>query len=63
MSRATYRISKPQRSLRQRLFEPPAVGKMSPMANLVAWAILLFWSLFVLFPDRKSTRLNSSHRP
>ena len=50
MSRATYRISKPQRSLRQRLFEPPAVGKMSPMANLVAWAILLFWSLFVLFP-------------
>ena len=50
MSRATYRISRDNRSFRQRLFEPPAVGKMSLMANLVAWAILLFWSLFVLFP-------------
>ena len=50
MSAATYRISKADRSFRQRLFEPPAVGKMSLMANLVAWAILLFWSLFVLFP-------------
>jgi multiple sugar transport system permease protein len=50
MSGATDRISKPKRSLGQRLFEPPAVGKMSPVANLVAWAILSFWSLFVLFP-------------
>ena len=50
MSGATYRISRDDRSFRQRLFEPPAVGKMSLLANLVASAILLFWSLFVLFP-------------
>jgi multiple sugar transport system permease protein len=34
----------------ERLFEPPAVGKMSPVAKLVAYAILIFWSAFVLFP-------------
>jgi multiple sugar transport system permease protein len=32
------------------LFEPPAVGKMSPVAKVVAYGILTFWSLFVLFP-------------
>src|SRR5581483_457292 len=50
MSGAPHTTFKNHRSFRQRLFEPPAVGKMSPMANLVAWAILSFWSLFVLFP-------------
>ncbi len=34
----------------QRLFEAPAVGKMSPVSKLVAYSLLLVWSLFVLFP-------------
>lgn len=50
MSEASYKLEKANRSLMERLFEPPAVGKMSPAANIVAYAILFFWSLFVLFP-------------
>lgn len=50
MSDATYKFEKAQRSLMERLFEPPAIGKMSPVAKIVAYAILLFWSAFVLFP-------------
>ena len=34
----------------ERLFEPPAVGKMSPMAKVFAYTILAIWSVFVLFP-------------
>ncbi len=34
----------------ERLFEPPAVGKMSPAAKVVAHAPAVIWSLFVLFP-------------
>jgi multiple sugar transport system permease protein len=34
----------------ERLFEPPAVGQMSPVAKVVAYVILFIWSLFVLFP-------------
>jgi multiple sugar transport system permease protein len=33
-----------------RLFEPPAVGKMSPVAKVVAYFVLAVWSVFVLFP-------------
>jgi multiple sugar transport system permease protein len=45
-----YKFKKTNRSLMERLFEPPTMGKMSPVAKLVAYAILLFWSAFVLFP-------------
>jgi multiple sugar transport system permease protein len=34
----------------ERLFESPAVGEMSPVSKIVAYGILFFWSLFVLFP-------------
>jgi multiple sugar transport system permease protein len=34
----------------ERLFEPPAIGKMSPVSKLVAYGLLAFWSLFVIFP-------------
>ncbi len=50
MSDATYKLNKANRSLMERLFEPPAIGKMSPVAKFVAYAILLFWSAYVLFP-------------
>lgn len=50
MSQASYRFQKSQRTLMQRLFEPPAVGKMSPVAKVVAYSLLAIWSLFVLFP-------------
>ena len=50
MSDTTYKFEKSGRSLMERLFEPPAVGKMSPVAKLVAYAILIFWSAFVIFP-------------
>jgi multiple sugar transport system permease protein len=50
MSEATFKFEKTQRSLMERLFEPPAIGKMSPVAKVVAYATLTFWSLFVIFP-------------
>jgi multiple sugar transport system permease protein len=50
MSNTSYKLDKAQRSLMQRLFEPPTVGKMSPAANIVAYSLLAFWSAFVLFP-------------
>ncbi len=50
MSDATYKLEKTNRTLMERLFEPPAIGKMSPVANVVAYSILVFWSAFVLFP-------------
>jgi multiple sugar transport system permease protein len=50
MSEATFKFDKANRSLMERLFEPPAMGKMSPVAKLVAYSILIFWSAFVLFP-------------
>jgi multiple sugar transport system permease protein len=34
----------------ERLFEPPAVGKMSPAASLLAHCLLAAWSVVVLFP-------------
>ncbi len=50
MSEASFKFEKVNRSLMERLFEPPAVGKMSPAANTVAHLLLAGWSLFVLFP-------------
>ena len=50
MSEASFKFEKANRSLMERLFEPPAVGKMSPVANVVAHLLLAVWSLFVLFP-------------
>jgi multiple sugar transport system permease protein len=50
MSEASFKFEKANRSLMERLFEPPAVGKMSPAANVVAHFLLIVWSLFVLFP-------------
>jgi len=50
MSQANFKFEKSDRSLMERLFEPPAPGKMSFTGNLVAYALLLFWSAFVLFP-------------
>ncbi len=50
MSGASFKLEKANRSLMERLFEPPAVGKMSPVANLVAYFLLAVWSIFVLFP-------------
>jgi multiple sugar transport system permease protein len=50
MSDTRYAFQKGQRTLFERLFEPPAVGKMSPVAKIVAYGMLVFWSLFVLFP-------------
>jgi multiple sugar transport system permease protein len=50
MSEASFKLEKAGRSLMERLFEPPAVGKMSPVANVVAHVLLAIWSVFVLFP-------------
>ena len=38
------------RSVMERLFEPPSAGKMSPASKLVVYALLILWSLFVIFP-------------
>jgi multiple sugar transport system permease protein len=50
MSGAGLKLEQANRGLMERLFEPVAVGKMSPAAKVVAYALLVFWSLFVLFP-------------
>ncbi len=50
MTDTSYKFEKGQRSVMERLFEPPAVGKMSPVAKIVAYTFLAFWSAFVMFP-------------
>ena len=35
---------------RRRLFESPAIGRMAPETKFILYAILIGWSLFVLFP-------------
>ena len=50
MSEASYKFEKANRGLLERLFEPPAVGQMSPVAKFVAYGLLTFWSAFVIFP-------------
>jgi multiple sugar transport system permease protein len=39
-----------RRSLRERLFEPSGVGKMSPVGAAVAYSILILWSAIVILP-------------
>ena len=50
MSGVSLKLEKANRGLMERLFEPPAVGKMSLVASVVAHFLLLIWSVFVLFP-------------
>jgi multiple sugar transport system permease protein len=50
MSAGGHKLETANRSLMERLFEPPAIGKMSPAARIVAYGLLLFWTAFVLFP-------------
>ena len=39
-----------QKTLFERLFEPPSIRKMAPATMIVVYALLLFWTAFVLFP-------------
>jgi multiple sugar transport system permease protein len=50
MTETSFKFEAANRSLMERLFEPPAVGQMAPVARIVAYFLLAFWSLFVLFP-------------
>jgi multiple sugar transport system permease protein len=50
MNDTAYRYQKSGQTLMQRLFEAPAVGKMSPAAKIVAYSLLAVWSVIVLFP-------------
>jgi multiple sugar transport system permease protein len=50
MTDGAYKFEKANRGFMERMFEPPQVGKMSPVAKVIAYAILTFWSLFVIFP-------------
>jgi multiple sugar transport system permease protein len=50
MSNFSYKFETSNRTLIQRLFEQPRVGAMSPVSKVVAYSMLIFWSLFVLFP-------------
>lgn len=50
MSKAHSKFDLQNRSLFERMFEPPAVGKMAPVAKVVVYSFLAIWSLFVLFP-------------
>jgi multiple sugar transport system permease protein len=47
---SSLKFQKADRRLMERLFEAPAIGKMSPVASVVAHVLLAIWSLFVLFP-------------
>ncbi|MEO0547054.1 MAG: carbohydrate ABC transporter permease [Pseudomonadota bacterium] len=50
MSTVSFKFEKHNRTVMQRLFEPPAVGQMAPVAKVFAYLFLAIWSLFVLFP-------------
>jgi len=50
MSDSSFKLVEANKSLMERLFEPPSIGKMSPVARIVAYGMLSFWSLFVIFP-------------
>ena len=50
MKNANSKFDLHHRSLFEKLFEPPAVGKMAPVAKVVVYSFLAIWSLFVLFP-------------
>jgi len=50
MNDTSYRFEQSGKTLMQRLFEAPAVGKMSPAAKFIAYFLLIFWTVIVLFP-------------
>ena len=50
MSRANVKFDPENRGLMERLFEPPAVGRMAPVSKVVVYSFLAIWSFFVLFP-------------
>lgn len=50
MKNVTDKFDLQNRSLFDRLFESPAVGKMAPVVKLVVYSFLAIWSFFVLFP-------------
>ncbi len=50
MSDTPFKFEKSNRGLMERLFEAPAIGKMSPVAKVVAYGVLIFWSVYVIFP-------------
>lgn len=50
MSEASFKFEKANRTLMERLFEPPTLDKMSPFASVVAHLLLVVWTIFVLFP-------------
>jgi multiple sugar transport system permease protein len=39
-----------QRSLKQRLFEPKTLDSQAPVPKIATYALLIFWTLVVLFP-------------
>ena len=39
-----------QKTLFERVFEPPSIRKMAPATMILVYALLLFWTAFVLFP-------------
>jgi multiple sugar transport system permease protein len=47
---APVKLDETKRRLWDRLFEPPAIGKMAPLTNIIVYSLLGFWTLFVLFP-------------
>lgn len=50
MSEASFRFRRADRSLMERLFEPPSVGRMAPATKVLVYSLLVFWTIFVLFP-------------
>lgn len=50
MSDTSLKLEKSDRSLVQRLFEAPAIGKMSLVSKITTYSVLWFWALFVIFP-------------
>jgi multiple sugar transport system permease protein len=38
------------RSLAERLFEPPGIGRMAPLSKVIIYALLGVWTAFVVFP-------------
>lgn len=50
MTNTSFKFETSNRSLFERLFEPPEVGRMSPAANVVAHILLVLWTIFVIFP-------------
>jgi multiple sugar transport system permease protein len=50
MDEKSPRSGSSRRNLRERLFEPSGVGKMSPVGAAVAYSILILWSAIVILP-------------